>query len=223
MVCKKCGKEILKEENFCTNCGKAINNVQSEENNTNIKDNKENLDKKKSKVFKKLIIILAVILLVIIICVGAVILNNRKAVKQNQEENQNNSGVETIEKEYITQNSEVSPTGKEFIGEFSENLTNVYPEIIKGNAKSSKDNYNTSVEKMNQFSLKMLLSNNTITELNYYYNSENNKFIGSRNAINDIDYYQKILQQNKQQSYSNIEEVMDTFCQRFDECFSRFS
>lgn len=108
---------------------------------------------------------------------------------------------------YITQNSNVSPTGKEFIGTFSNKLTEIY----EGNETTEKNIYNTSIENMLQYSNETKLTNNItkskdiIEEEIYYYNSINNHIVGSKISFYSIEMIKKGLKENEMDIQSYVE------------------
>lgn len=110
MICKKCGKEIKEGNNFCTNCGTAVGSHVDDIGTKN--RNVENS--------KKTTIIVAIIIAILFMAIGSIIIINSKT----------NDKVDNVEekeeKVCITQNSEVSPTGKEFIGKFTSELKQTY-------------------------------------------------------------------------------------------------
>lgn len=197
MNCKKCGNEIKEGNEFCTNCGYSINGKK----------------KNKLKEYKIPIIIICIFVIIIILIFGIKAIFNKKDSTNyiNNEVNIDTNIVvgeenQSEEKVYITQDSDVSPTGKEFIGEFSNSLTEIYQDYKSGNASMIKKYYSTNISNMKQFSIENSSNNEKIVETVYYYNTLNNKIIGSRYIINDINIYEKILAYNN----STLEEFLNT-------------
>ena len=101
MKCSKCGKEIKEGNSFCTYCGTAINEIDSE--NTKIEEvkikntkNAKNTNIKKHRL-PKLKIIIPIIIVLIIICISIiVILKNRD--NDNVNTNTNETTVEEQQK-----------------------------------------------------------------------------------------------------------------------------
>lgn len=197
MNCKKCGNEIKEGNEFCTNCGYSINGIK----------------KNKLKEYKIPIMIICIFVIIIILIFGIKAIFN-KIDSRNYINNEVNTDTNIVtgeenqseEKVYITQDSDVSPTGKEFIGEFSNSLTEIYQDYKSGNASMIKKYYSTSISNMKQFSIENSSNNEKIVETVYYYNTLNNKIIGSRYIINDINIYEKILAYNN----STLEEFLNT-------------
>lgn len=197
MNCKKCGNEIKEGNEFCTNCGYSINGIK----------------KNKLKEYKIPIMIICIFVIIIILIFGIKAIFNKRDSSNyiNNEVNTDTNIVtgeenQSEEKVYITQDSDVSPTGKEFIGEFSNSLTEIYQDYKSGNASMIKKYYSTSISNMKQFSIENSSNNEKIVETVYYYNTLNNKIIGSRYIINDINIYEKILAYNN----STLEEFLNT-------------
>lgn len=200
MYCSKCGKEIKEGNTFCTNCGEPI-----------VTDKQNNAKKTINIKFTHLIIFIIAIALIIGILL-VISLNKGKTIQQYKDSDEltsKSTNIETnnSEKVYITLDSNVSLTGKEFIGEFSENLTNIYQDMTKGNASLLKKYYDTSIENMKQLSIENSLRDYKYTEIVFYYNETNNKIIGAKQAINDIQFYEQIT--NSQNTNTN--EVLEKF------------
>ena len=200
MYCPKCGKEIKNGNTFCTNCGEAITT------------DKQNDEKKIIKIkFTHLIIFIIAIALIIGILL-VVSLNKGNIIQKYKDSKELTSKGTNIEsnnsdKVYITLDSNVSPTGKEFIGEFTENLTNVYQDMTKGNASLLKKYYDTSIENMKQLSIESSLRDYKYTEIVFYYNGTNNKIIGAKQAVNDIQLYEQVANYDN----TNTNEVLEKF------------
>lgn len=216
MICKKCGNEIEEGKKFCTKCGKKVKNEIEEEKNTI--NNTETITIK----FNHLIIVIIVTIIVLACIIGASIYNNSNNINNDTSNiigDNNSENTEKVEQDkiYITQDSEVSPTEKEFKGVFSENLTEIYDknQIDNSGGGSLKTYfYNTSVDNMLQYSSEVRLKNNLtgerdkVYETVYYYNSKNNHIIGSRRTIYAYNYYANAL---KEYFETNIQDENMTF------------
>lgn len=216
MICKKCGNEIEEGKKFCTKCGKKVKNEIEEEKNTI--NNTETITIK----FNHLIIVIIVTIIVLACIIGASIYNNSNNINNDTSNiigDNNSENTEKVEQDkiYITQDSEVSPTEKEFKGVFSENLTEIYDknQIDNSGGGSLKTYfYNTSVDNMLQYSSEVRLKNNLtgerdkVYETVYYYNSKNNHIIGSRRTIHAYNYYANAL---KEYFETNIQDENMTF------------
>ena len=174
MKCSKCGKEIRDDVIFCTNCGKKI------------RKNKEIKIK-----FNYLILLVAVTILIIIgIALIFVIKQKGHNISSNNDSFQNLKQEEEIDYKYITQDSAVSPTGKEFIGTFSKNLTDVVEKDISKKYSSIK-NDDTSVNNLKKYQLETYQRSlytgekYKATEKQYYYNNVNNKIVGHRYYVSN--------------------------------------
>lgn len=158
-------------------------------------DNKVDTNKKGTIKIKFNHLIIGIIVAIIVISLIIVLIfklqqDNQDISNNNEnviEDIDNNEGV--IEKIYITQDSDASPTGKEFIGLFSERFKEVYEASMN---ICDFVTYNTSIENVKQYTQEHRLKNNItgnmdiVEERAYYYNSLNNKFIGSYIKINNI-------------------------------------
>lgn len=192
MYCKECGNEIKDNDLFCTNCGTAINEVQ--------KNNKL----KKYKIPIITIVCLIIICIIIEIKIVTKKNDNLEANITSDENNMINS-QETIlsEKMYITQNSDVSPTGKEFIGVLSDNLTDIYNQMTLQNENIIDKYYMTSAENIEMFTSELWLENrltnkkDKVYEQVYYYNTINNNIIASRQTITALKEYKQALLANE--------------------------
>lgn len=208
MKCKKCGNEIQEGNSFCVNCGTSIETTKKI-SNINTKNEKNINDKTKMKNRLKVLITI-IIISIIIICISIVVFFKSK---DKEVINNNNEVTENIEQEkmYITQNSDVSPTKKEFIGVFSDKLTEIMDK--KTNEYFKSHTYNTSIENMFQYSSEVKITNNItqkrdkVNERTYFYNSVNNHFIGSREMIYDLNNTIKGLEMNN----TNINEYVTNF------------
>ena len=141
MYCKKCGNEISDGNQFCVKCGNKIKNI-------------ENREPKELKIkLNHLIIIIIVIAILVSICIYLIFIdkhhNTNIPLNKNKETIQQD---EEIDYKYITQDSAVSPTGKEFIGTFSKNLTDVVEKDISKKYSSIK-NDDTSVNNLKKYQL----------------------------------------------------------------------
>ena len=193
MKCNKCGSEVKETNLFCTNCGEKL------------ADNKNNNEIKIIKIrFTHLIILILGIALIIMMV--NLIVNINKNSNKNVELT-NKSTKADIDKEYITTDSDVSPTGKEFIGEFTENLTNLYKDITIGNASSLKKYYDTSIKNMQKFSLEISSRDIKYEEIVFYYNTTNNRIIGAKQAIYNVKSYEEITKSQN----TSTNEVLETF------------
>ena len=118
--------------------------------------------------------------LIFIIGITVYISNKNSDVEFSNE----NITVTEENKVYITQDSTISPTGKEFIGIFSDNLKETYEKALIDGMENKI--YNTSIENMKQFSQESWGNNlatkniNKVMETTYYYNNDNNHIIGSK-------------------------------------------
>lgn len=103
MICKKCGKEVKEGNNFCTNCGKPVDNsiVNHKEIDDKIKIKSDNIIKRNLKI---IIPIIVIIIVSIIVCVILKIGNNK-----NVESNGNNE-IELNE----TSTTNIIETGAEY-------------------------------------------------------------------------------------------------------------
>lgn len=205
MKCKKCGNEIQEGNSFCVNCGTSIETTKKI-SNINTKNEKNINDKTKMKNRLKVLITI-IIISIIIICISIVVFFKSK---DKEVINNNNEVTENIEQEkmYITQNSDVSPTKKEFIGVFSDKLTNVYDNSAGGLRKI--ENYETSIENMKQYSIETWSDNTSqkykVLEETYYYNSNNNHIIGAKTSINDVQKTVSGIKQSRGVSYQEFLE-----------------
>ena len=102
----------------------------------------------------------------------------------NTEENEE---AETIEEMYITQDSNISPTGKEFVGIFSQFLKNYYDESYKNSNYINITTYDTSIDNIKAYAIEAKTDNNVkgIDEF-FYYNESNNHFIGAKQVLHDV-------------------------------------
>lgn len=192
MFCKKCGNEIKEGNVFCTNCGTPIEitkiNKKTSNNNTENEKNTNNKTEMKKKSNKLKVMITIIMIGIIIICIAITVFLKSK---DKEVINNNNEVTENIEQEkiYITQDSDISPTGKEFVGVFSDKLAKLYKNEEEGNIAVGTVTYNTSIKNILQYSYEGKYINNVTKEKNtafdivYYYNSTNNHLIGSRNTI----------------------------------------
>lgn len=198
MVCKKCGSEIKEGDIFCTNCGTSIDDKVAKQQN--------------NKIIIKYILIIAIMLIVIF---GTVALIKFNKERSDNKELSNNS-VNTIEEskqteiKYITNDSDVSPTGKEFIGTFSDNLKNIYESTMN---KEKIVTYDTSINNMKQYSIEAWIDNlltgkkdKAIEEV-YYYNSLNSKLIGYKFRTTQISQLIKSLLSSKNMSIDEFEQL----------------
>ena len=213
MKCKKCGNEIKEGNSFCVNCGTSIETTKKI-SNSNTENEKNKNDKNKIKKKQKVMITI-IIISIIIICIAIAVFYKSK---DKEVISNNNEVTENIEQEkmYITQNSDVSPTKKEFIGVFSDKLTEVYEKqkLDKRNNDNIENNtYNTSIENMFQYSSEAKITNNItqkrdkFSERTYFYNSVNNHLIGSRETMYDLSRNIKGLEANN----SNINDYTTNF------------
>ena len=216
MICKKCGNKIEEGQQFCTICGRKVKNE--------IEEGKNTINKKETIIikFNHLVIGIIITIMVLLCIIGASIYNNSNNTNNDTsniigDNHSENTGEVEQHKIYITQDSEVSPTEKEFIGVFSENLTEIYDknQIDNSGGGSLKTCfYNTSVDNMLQYSSEMRLRNNLtgerdkVYETVYYYNSKNNNIIGSRRTIYAYNYYANAL---KEYFDTNIQDASMTF------------
>lgn len=107
MKCSKCGKEIKEGNSFCTYCGTAINEIDSE--NTKIEEvkikntkNAKNTNIKKHRL-PKLKIIIPIIIVLIIICISIIVI-----LKNRDNDNVNtNTNETTVEKQQKTSAIEI--------------------------------------------------------------------------------------------------------------------
>ena len=113
MICKKCGKEIKEGNNFCTNCGTAINSqiADTKVKNINIKNNKKT----------KIIVAIIIAILIIVISI-AVIVRTEQYKKQNNNTVQIEEKQENISAEH---NEEKEETEKKLL----EEIYSKYPEL----------------------------------------------------------------------------------------------
>ena len=145
MKCPKCGKELKNEFEFCTNCGSKIKNIKNE-------------DAKEIKIkFNHLILIIIGIAILLSVIVVLLFINKEK----NQNISSNNDTIQQDDEmyyKYITQDSNISPTGKEFIGTFTDNLTQTIETNIDKNYTKLL-NYNTSVDNLSVYAQEVYLDN----------------------------------------------------------------
>lgn len=204
MFCKNCGNEIKDREKFCTNCGQPV-----------------------KRVIKVNIVIVTIIILIIvtIVCCLLKIKSSNKSeeintsvVSENIQVNEETEQNKEQEKKYITQDSEVSPTGKEFIGEYSSNFTSAFPDMVKGNSRQVTKIYTTSYININMYDIDINTNNKSIFEIIYYFNTSNNKFIGAGIRINDISTFKDVL------NYIDMDynSFVNTFSRAFETAFNNF-
>lgn len=179
MKCKKCGTEIKEECTFCTNCGTNVNTNE-------IKADK--VDNKNRNKYLKITLPLVVIIIIIFVFIG-IILNSKNNEKLIEVDENND-----IEKMYITQDSDISPTGKEFMGRFSNKLTELYESNAMENTKFVT--YDTSIENMKKYNQENYINDNNNAEESLFYNSLNNHIIGIKMTIKGINELEKALNQN---------------------------
>lgn len=156
-------------------------------------------------------IILAIVIIGIVLYININIKSSISSIESdtnNSNDNISNEIEENSEQDkmYITQESSVSPSGKEFIGVFSDNLKEVY----EGGTSTSKNfefiTYNTTNENIKQYSRLTKIKNNVtgnydiVEKSSYYYNDLNKKIIASERIINDVTNY-SIALQNKNTTY----------------------
>lgn len=156
-------------------------------------------------------IILAIVIIGIVLYININIKSSISSIESdtnNSNDNISNEIEENSEQDkmYITQESSVSPSGKEFIGVFSDNLKEVY----EGGTSNSKNfefiTYNTTNENIKQYSRLTKIKNNVtgnydiVEKSSYYYNDLNKKIIASERIINDVTNY-SIALQNKNTTY----------------------
>ena len=205
MKCKKCGNEIKEGNSFCVNCGTSIETTKKISNNNT--ENEKNINDKTKMKNRLKVLITIIIISIIIICISIVVFFKSK---DKEVINNNNEVTENIEQEkmHITQNSDVSPTKKEFIGVFSDKLTNVYDNSAGGLRKI--ENYETSIENMKQYSIETWSDNTSqkykVLEETYYYNSNNNHIIGAKTSINDVQKTVSGIKQSRGVSYQEFLE-----------------
>ncbi len=218
MYCNKCGKEIKDGYTFCSNCGNKAEDIKNKQ------ENEQPNNKKIGKMNKKLIYAVIGTIIVIFIISGIVmwIGNNKKSNNMNSNTNINydeNSENED-KKVYITNNSNVSPTGKEFIGEFSQKLRDafgydksVYFETsIEGTSIPNLKQYvctgysyiyNTNPAYLTESEKQQLIKEGKATRGRVirqdiiYYNELNNKIIAIRQKTYDLENFLKSMNQTE--------------------------
>lgn len=203
MYCKKCGSDIKEGNSFCTNCGKKVNNKEKMLTTNNMK-------------IKPLYIIISVIVISVIVAFGIAFSMKSPSESLNSDGSVGNNLVNTEQnKIYITQDSKVSPTGKEFRGVFSDKLT----EEAKGKTEGTSVNakfitYETSIEDMIQYSEESYMTNNItkqsdkFIESTYYYNETNKHFIGCKQVIYMVDYYSEALNNSGSSLQQHLDMVL---------------
>ncbi len=115
----------------------------------------------------------------------------------------------TTEKQiYITQDSEISPTGKEFIGKFSDNLKQIFDNDAKNYNNFYSNIYQTSNKNIKMYSAQYYVTNMRepgVEEI-FYYNDINNDILAHVFVVNDIKNYESALINN---GYT-LEKMMST-------------
>lgn len=213
-------KGILNEEEFLEEKKKILNNQMEEQKlnvqyTSNIIDRKQKEKTKNIKDFiksKKYIIILLVFILVIIlgIILGIILINNRETNHNNNVENDNkiSESLNENKKIYITQDSNVSLTGKEFIGKFSDEL------MVETNDVVVTEVADTLVDNIKKYSIKYKVKNtktknyDVVFEEIYYYNQLNNNIIAKEISITSVSLFTQTLYTTYNMSINEWENMM---------------
>lgn len=209
-------KGILNEEEFLEEKKKILNNQMEEQKlnvqyTSNIIDTKQKEKTKNIKDFiksKKYIIILLVFILVIIL--GIILINNRETNHNNNVENDNkiSESLNENKKIYITQDSNVSLTGKEFIGKFSDEL------MVETNDVVVTEVADTFVDNIKKYSIKYKVKNtktknyDVVFEEIYYYNQLNNNIIAKEISITSVSLFTQTLYTTYNMSINEWENMM---------------
>lgn len=185
MYCSKCGKEIKEGNTFCTNCGEPIISETKK-----IENKKEIKIKLTSIIVFLVLVVLAFLIIVFIISKGS---NKEILDKDNNIEKSNNAEV-LEEYKYITQDSNVSPTKKEFIGVFSTELTQGLEQGISNDVNTQIKYYDSSCPNIKTYAQETYFENkitgkkDKAIEQQYYYNATNNNIIGHRYYTISLPY-----------------------------------
>ena len=197
MACKNCGNEIKEGNNFCTRCGAKV----KQDNKKQIKFN-----------LKYLIIGVIVIVIICIVVISFKSINNSNKFS-NIEETENTEQEEIT----ITQDSDISPTGKEFIGILSDEIKEKYE---KGEEVGIKNNiYDTSIKNMRQYNSELWWDYNKsnkddkLLEEVHYFNILNNKIIASKITVYNKSIYDEILKESNGEK-AGYEEHTKRFLKR---------
>ncbi|MBR2703965.1 MAG: zinc ribbon domain-containing protein [Clostridia bacterium] len=135
--------------------------------------------------YAKILIIVMIAVLTISLILGIVFVKSRDA-------RQNDEAI------YITQDSTVSPTGKEFIGEYSNGIVEYWKEDQKISDDIRVKQYDTSNEKIKAYSLEFWVGSygtgrtKGFEEI-FYYNVENNKLIGYDYITSSTEMTSRVL------------------------------
>ena len=211
-------------EKLCNNCKNDMGNIKK-----HFIDNKRN---------RKLLYIIAIIILTIIISILILSKNNNKNLANDTDIDYNNTSTNETTKVYITKDSEVSPTGKEFIGDFTQTLrdylgydNSVYFETsIKDTSISNLKQYicvgysymyNVNPKYLKDSEKEKMIKDGKATKGNIilkeiiYYNDINNKIIAHR----IINYNTNATIDAASKTYSSPTEYLDT---KFESNISMF-